>query len=492
MKKFDVVILGGGISGSLFALNLANSNKNLSILILDKKIKSKLKVGEATADLSSIFLNRLGINHLLKKQTKKTGLRFIFNEENSSKKKDILEFASPSFKGISNGYHLNRTVFDSELLFECKKKGITIFKPVELNDVKFQKNKCILDVIYKGNNSKIKSCWFIDASGKFRYIKNKLNWVDKKIPLNTGAISAHFTGLTPHSLWDRENTTYWKKNAIGSKSYSTTHFLKSNSWWWFIKLDKTTTSIGVVYDKNKIKFDDPELYFTEKIKQDKVLNEITKDAKRSKLNHIDSLPYICTKMHHDNIAVIGDAGSFIDPLFSPGLEITSQQNEHIVFLLLDYFKKGKKNLKAWKKYEQEFTKTYLDRAYVYSKIYNIMHSYDLFSNITQFLFFGYQSFNVFPLKHFPKRLKKPLRFHKIEKIFIKNLFNRYNRIVIKREKHNRKSSSLKQPLSYSTVKIPNGLYIFIKPFQLFFLWFFNYLKIELTEIIYLLKMTKKN
>ena len=197
-------------------------------------------------------------------------------------------------------------------------------------------------------------------------------------------------------------------------------------------------------------------------------------------------------MHHDNIAVIGDAGSFIDPLFSPGLEITSQQNEHLVFLLLDYFKKGKKNLKAWKKYEQEFTKTYLDRAYVYSKIYNIMHSYDLFSNITQFLFFGYQSFNVFPLKHFPKRLKKPLRFHKIEKIFIKNLFNRYNRIVIKREKHNRKSSSLKQPLSYSTVKIPNGLYIFIKPFQLFFLWFFNYLKIELTEIIYLLKMTKKN
>ena len=489
MKKFDVVILGGGISGSLFGLNLTNSNKNLSILILDKKIKSKLKVGEATADLSSIFLNRLGINHLLKEQTKKTGLRFIFNEKNSSKKKDFLEFASPSFKGISNGYHLNRTVFDSELLLECKKKGITILKPVELNDVKFQKNKCILDVTYKGHSSKIESCWFIDASGKFRYIKNKLNWTDKKIPLNTGAISAHFTNLTPHSLWDRESTTYWKKNAIGSKSYSTTHFLKSNSWWWFIKLDEITTSIGVVYDKNKVKFNDPEFYFTEKINEDKLLNEITKDAKRSKLNHINSLPYICTKMHHDNIAVIGDSGSFIDPLFSPGLEITSQQNEYLVFLLLDYFKKGNKNLKAWKKYEQEFTKTYLDRAYVYSKIYNIMHSYDLFSNITQFLFFGYQSFNVFPLKHFPKRLKKPLRFHKIEKFFIKSLFNRYNRIIMKREKYNRKSSSLKQPLSYSTVKIPNGLCILIKPFQLFFLWLFNYLKIELTELIYLFKKT---
>lgn len=116
-----------------------------------------------------------------------------------------------------------------------------------------------------------------------------------------------------------------------------------------------------------------------------------------------------------------------------------------------------------------------------------MHSYDLFSNATQLLFFGYQSFTVLPLKYFPNRIKKPLRFHKVDGWVVKMLFNRYNRIIMRRKKDNRKSSSLKQPLSYSTVRIPKGGYYFIKPIQLALLWLFNYFKIEATEFFYVLK-----
>ncbi|MDG2343188.1 MAG: tryptophan 7-halogenase [Flavobacteriales bacterium] len=487
MKKYDVVILGGGISGSLFALNLIKKKKSLSILILDKERQSKPKVGEATADLSSIFLNRLGINHLLSQQQQKTGLRFIFNEQNSSDKKDVLEFASPSFKTFANGYHLNRSVFDSKLLLECEKKGVTVFRPIELNSANFKSNKCILKVSCNGINSEIESCWFIDASGRFRYIKKKFNWADKKISLNTGAISAHFTSMSAPSNWDREDTPYWLKNALGSKSYATTHFLKSNSWWWLIKLDEFTSSLGVVYNKNKISVRDPEAYFLESIKQDAILCEVTKNAQISKINHLDSLPYICTKMHQNNVAVLGDANAFIDPLFSPGLEITSQQNEHLVFLLLDYFKNNKKNTIAWKKYEDKFLKTYLDRSFVYSNLYQFMHSYDLFSNATQLLFFGYQSFAVLPLRYFPSRIKNPLRFYKVDGWIFKKLFKRYHKIVINREKNNRKSSSLKQPVSYSGINIPNGFYILFKPIHLGLIWLYNYIKIESTEFYFLIK-----
>ena len=92
------------MSGSLLALNLKKAPL-LRVLIIDKGQKARAKVGEATADLSSVFLNRFGINHLLEKQTKKTGLRFIFNENNSALKEQ-LEFASPSLKSFANGYHL--------------------------------------------------------------------------------------------------------------------------------------------------------------------------------------------------------------------------------------------------------------------------------------------------------------------------------------------------------------------------------------------------
>ena len=393
----------------------------------------------------------------------------------------MFEFASPAFKSFSNGYHLNRPIFDADLLQECEKIGVTVLRPAELNDLELKTHNSILNVTLNGESVNIKTRWFIDASGNFRYVKKKLKWVDKELTLNTGAITAHFTNLPSESTWDREETFYWNKNAIGSKAYSTTHFLKPHSWWWLIKLDESTTSIGVVYDKNNIKFSDAESYFNQSIKEDKLLSKVTKNAKISKINHLNSLPYVCSKMHQDNVAVIGDAGAFIDPLFSPGLELICQQNEHLVSLLLDYFKTDRKDLKAWRNYEKQFVNTYLDRIFVYSKLYHFMHSFDLFSNATQLLFFGYQSFSVLPLKYFPRRIKYPGRFQTLDRAVIKWVFNRFYKISVKRTQQNRQSVSLHQPLFYSRVSIPNGIFYVLKPVQLALLWLTNYIKIEATE-----------
>ena len=393
----------------------------------------------------------------------------------------MFEFASPAFKSLSNGYHLNRPIFDADLLQECEKIGVTVLRPAELNDLELKTHNSILNITLNGEAVNIKTRWFIDASGNFRYVKKKLKWVDKELTLNTGAITAHFTNLPSESTWDREETFYWNKNAIGSKAYSTTHFLKPHSWWWLIKLDESTTSIGVVYDKNNIKFSDAESYFNQSIKEDKLLSKVTKNAKISKINHLNSLPYVCSKMHQDNVAVIGDAGAFIDPLFSPGLELICQQNEHLVSLLLDYFKTDRKDLKAWRNYEKQFVNTYLDRIFVYSKLYHFMHSFDLFSNATQLLFFGYQSFSVLPLKYFPRRIKYPGRFQTLDRAVIKWVFNRFYKISVKRTQQNRQSVSLHQPLFYSRVSIPNGVFYVLKPVQLALLWLTNYIKIEATE-----------
>ncbi len=393
----------------------------------------------------------------------------------------MFEFASPAFKSLSNGYHLNRPIFDADLLQECEKIGVTVLRPAELNDLELKTHNSILNITLNGESVNIKTRWFIDASGNFRYVKKKLKWVDKELTLNTGAITAHFTNLPSESTWDREETFYWNKNAIGSKAYSTTHFLKPHSWWWLIKLDESTTSIGVVYDKNNIKFSDAESYFNQSIKEDKLLSKVTKNAKISKINHLNSLPYVCSKMHQDNVAVIGDAGAFIDPLFSPGLELICQQNEHLVSLLLDYFKTDRKDLKAWRNYEKQFVNTYLDRIFVYSKLYHFMHSFDLFSNATQLLFFGYQSFSVLPLKYFPRRIKYPGRFQTLDRAVIKWVFNRFYKISVKRTQQNRQSVSLHQPLFYSRVSIPNGVFYVLKPVQLALLWLTNYIKIEATE-----------
>ena len=111
-KQYDIIIIGASFTGPLMALSLINKNPTLKICLVDKdKVKDK-KVGESTSDITAIYLNRLGIDEALSDQVKKTGLRFLFKNNN--------EFSSPTQKSIANGYHLNRKSFDKKMIDKIK------------------------------------------------------------------------------------------------------------------------------------------------------------------------------------------------------------------------------------------------------------------------------------------------------------------------------------------------------------------------------------
>jgi hypothetical protein len=63
------------------------------------------------------------------------------------------------------------------------------------------------------------------------------------------------------------------------------------------------------------------------------------------------------------------------------------------------------------------------------------------------------------------------------------------KISVKRKLQNRQSFSLNQPLFYSRVGIPNGIFYVFKPIQLALIWLTNYIKIETAEGYYLFKST---
>ena len=109
--KFDLIIIGGGISATLLCLSIYKRDPEFKILIIEKSIQFPQKIGESVVDLTAVFLKSLNIDHLLTDQTHKTGVRFLFNELNSSDLSDIAEFASPTLPGAVKGYHLNRSVY---------------------------------------------------------------------------------------------------------------------------------------------------------------------------------------------------------------------------------------------------------------------------------------------------------------------------------------------------------------------------------------------
>ena len=87
---YDVAILGGGLSGLTLARQLLAKHPDLRLLVLDKHCypvaEGAYKVGESTIEIGAYYLaEEVGLKkHLVDAHLPKFGLRFFFNDGNSS------------------------------------------------------------------------------------------------------------------------------------------------------------------------------------------------------------------------------------------------------------------------------------------------------------------------------------------------------------------------------------------------------------------------
>ena len=78
--RYDVLIIGGALSGAATALLLLRQRPELRVLIVEKSATFTRRVGEATVEVSAWFFSRqLGLTqHLNEAHLVKQGMRFWF------------------------------------------------------------------------------------------------------------------------------------------------------------------------------------------------------------------------------------------------------------------------------------------------------------------------------------------------------------------------------------------------------------------------------
>lgn len=482
-KEFDLIIIGGGISASLMSISLSNKNKNFRIAIIERSTEFPQKVGESTSDITALFLHNLQIDDLLKKYAGKAGLRFLFNENKSSDPEQVAEFSSPTLKTSIPGFHLNRKLFDEEILMEAERRGATVFRPSTILSSALKPFDYNFEIEFNQEKIQLRAERILDASGRFRFLKEELSWNDADIELNTGSIMAHFKGVNTNVFAAQETKNYWKKNALYDISYSTLHLMRPYSWWWLIKVDDETTSIGMVYDKTKITIDDPKKYFNNQLKNDPELAVIVNGATKSEIKVLDSVAYCSEKLVDKGASVIGDSGAFCDPLISPGIELICQQVLWLTELYLDDFKQKSFNNKKWSKYEKTFLSAYDARISLHSHLYNVMEYYDLMADWLRLTTFSYFAFYVHPSVVSKKRLKWPVQIKGIERVGFNLKKRRMNAIVKKRREKNYVHKRKPNEVSFSKIEIVRGnLKLATVPIKLFLRWLWGNMKLELRHI----------
>lgn len=324
---FDVVIIGGALSGGATALLLAREHPGLRVLIIEKATAFGRKVGEATVEVSSYFLSReLGLTqHLNHCHLMKQGLRFWFQNSESKCVASCSEIGGRYLPRLP-AYQLDRSVLDEEVLRRAGEFA-EVWRPAKFVEAKLNPGGLQTVVVdYAGERREVKSRWIVDASGIAATLARANGWFRPNTEHPTTAVWSRWKGVKD---WDGQELARkfpeWFAACRGIRGTATNH-LTGDGWWaWLIPLKGGDMSIGVVFDQRLVQWAGGGLsgqQLKDFLCAHPIGKELLENAQWTEgdVHWRKNLPYYSTTMAGDGFVLVGDAAGFIDPFYSPGMD----------------------------------------------------------------------------------------------------------------------------------------------------------------------------
>jgi flavin-dependent dehydrogenase len=346
MTHYDVVIVGGAFSGASAALLLRRELPELRVLVVERLPAFDAKVGEATTEMSGLFLTRrLGLwSHLEREHLSKEGLRYWFSNARVRGHAEASE-TGPYLRTALPTFQLRRDVLDEHLLRTAVAEGAELVRPAAVRDVELGdfRHTVTLEQVGSpvggaGAATRVSCRWFLDASGRATFLGRRLGLIERNDEHPIAAIWARWTGVRHlDDLAARGSLAFAREN-IGSRHLATNHYVGFGYWVWVIPLGNGETSIGVVFDKRLVRLGERaarEAEYRAFLEAIPTLRELIEGAtlRSDDLRFYAHLPYVTRQYAGPGWALLGDAAAFLDPYYSPGLDHAAFTAEATVELI---------------------------------------------------------------------------------------------------------------------------------------------------------------
>jgi flavin-dependent dehydrogenase len=342
MKRTDVVIVGGGLAGLTLALQLRARLPELALVVIERNTLpvpvAAHKVGESTVEIGAHYLDTvLGLaDHLREAQLRKFGFRFFFSDRRADV--DAVTEVGVSQYLHTPGYQLDRGILENFLAERVSAQGIQLLAGATVREISLAENgPHAVRYEHDGAEHEISADWLIDASGRAGLLRRKLGLqVDNGHHVN----AAWFRLSTRVAIDDWSKDPAWHARCFARERWlSTNHLVGAGYWVWLIPLSSGGHSIGIVADESL----HPLRSFNSferalawlRVHQPK-LAEVVNDE-RDKLQDFLTLrhySYGCRQVFSPRRwALTGEAGLFLDPLYSPGADFIAISNTYICELI---------------------------------------------------------------------------------------------------------------------------------------------------------------
>ena len=376
-REVDVVVVGGGPIGCLFAGFLKQLRPRSRVLVLEREAVPGHKVGESTLSGFCKALRTLGIRQeaLRTLFQAKNGLGFSWVEQGHSlgtAPEYVLETFDETFQ-------VERRVLDALVLAQVRRMGVEVIQgaTVDLQDLHLQAEQCRVSYKVGRTSFTVGARQVVDATGPAASIaRSKGLWSDDGIAFQTSAVWGWFEGATPLSAQAMPGTTQFSRDEY------TWHLCGRPGWVWVIPqvswadapdsnlhrgLDSllsagrlpdrgaleqqgnpvgSRVSVGLVVrnDRDVLGLSsDPAAAFAAARKRWPALEELLAgatpvDMGKGPFEHRKNMRGHAREVAGDGWCAVGDAAFFVDPLISPGLTAgaaTAWQAAHALAEALD-------------------------------------------------------------------------------------------------------------------------------------------------------------
>lgn len=333
----DVSIVGGGVAALTLALEIRQARPTTRIMIIEPHLHPVPEVthtvGESTVEVSAHYLrDRLGLaDHLRTSHIRKFGLRMFFSHDGNTDIARRMELGSSSLVPQKT-YQIDRGRLENELHRRCLADGVDIVRgrvrSVELGSenrphtISCQDGEAVTQTTAR---------WVVDASGRNRMLPRQLD-LKRANEHHCNAVWLRVAAEIDVDRWSDD--PMWHGRIVeGDRAMSTNHLMGEGYWVWLIRLGSGATSVGIVADPAFHSFD--EFNTLAKARAWIREHEPQCDAVLAEHAHLIRDFRVMKKYSHgatkvfdgrDRWCLTGDAGVFLDPLYSSGLDLVAIGN----------------------------------------------------------------------------------------------------------------------------------------------------------------------
>jgi len=336
-ENWDVIVIGGGPSGSTAATVLAQAGKR--VLVLEKEKFPRFHIGESLLPYNRSIFDDLGVWEKLSTAgfQKKRGAQFWMGD---ATRHNRLDFSKGSFTEFPDSIQVERSKFDQILLNHSQELGAVVREESLVTGYKVGKDEVVVHYRQGGEEKESRAAFLMDASGLANFTGNKVSLRKYYSGHRKIAIYGHFEDV---------------QMPEGEEQGDIIIVRRHNSWFWMIPLNERKTSVGLVMDLADFKAacQKPDVVFNGAVKDTKAVSRRFENAKPLSEIHVTTdFSYQNRKFVSERLVRIGDAAGFIDPIFSSGVMLAMASGQDGAKVVLNALEKRRALTPEMKRFEK--------------------------------------------------------------------------------------------------------------------------------------------